>query len=81
MNGIATFRLCSLTDGELVSKVDELADNMFKTGKIPPRRVPARPDEDFDLLIGELMLRFMELVKEKKDEEKKAKANKQETSE
>ena len=68
MNGIATFRLCSLTDGELVGKVDELADNMYETGKIPPRRVPARPDEDFDLLIGELILRFMELAKERSEQ-------------
>lgn len=27
---------------------------------IPPRHIPARPDEDFDLLVGELVVRFLE---------------------
>jgi len=67
MNGLVAFRLCSLTDKELVEKVDEMSDKMFETGKIPPGQIPARPDHDFDLLLGELVYRFNEKVVEKKE--------------
>ena len=79
MNTIATFRLCTLTDGELVSKVDELVDKMYTNNKVPTINIPARPDSDFDLLVGELMLRFMELSEERRKSENKT--DKQETSE
>lgn len=58
MNTIATFRKCTLTDDELMRKVDKLTDQMYQTGKIPDRQIPARPDDDYDLLVGELILRF-----------------------
>ena len=58
MNGIAHFRLCTLTDKQLIQEVDRLTDEMFKTGKVPSCPVPARPDKDLDLLTGELILRF-----------------------
>lgn len=60
MNAICGFRLCKLTDEELCAKVDELTDNMFRTRKIPDRQIPARPDEDYDLLVGELIIRLQE---------------------
>lgn len=62
MNSIASFGLCTLSDEELLQKVDATCDNMYRTGNIPPRHVPARPDSDFDLLVGELLLRFKKLT-------------------
>lgn len=58
MNSIASFRLCTLSDKELLQRIDEQTDKMFKTGKLPTLHIPARPDKDYDLLIGELLLRF-----------------------
>lgn len=65
MNTIASFRLCKLSNKELAKRVDAHCDNMYEYGRIPLRNVPARPDEDFDLLIGELLCRFSELTKDK----------------
>lgn len=61
MNGIVSFRLCSLSDEELMDKVDKMTDDMFETQSIPKRNIPARPNSDYDLLIGELIMRFKEL--------------------
>jgi hypothetical protein len=58
MNAIASFRLCTLTDDELLEKVDKAVDLIYKEGEIPSRHIPAQPNNDFDLLIGELILRF-----------------------
>lgn len=63
MNGIVRFRLCSLSDRELVKKVDAMTDEMYENNKVHPRNVPARPDQDYDLLVGELCVRFMEAEK------------------
>lgn len=60
MNGICQFRKCTLTDDELLKKVDKLTDEMYQNNKIPNRNIPARPDDDYDLLIGELILRLSE---------------------
>lgn len=60
MNGIATFRLCTLSDKELFRKAEKLVDEMYTTGKLPSRHIPARPNEDFDLVMGELLIRFLE---------------------
>ncbi len=60
MNGIVQFRLCNLTNEQLAQKVDECVDRIYQTGEIPVRHIPARPDDDFDLLIGELIMRFGE---------------------
>src|SRR5690554_4706077 len=60
MNGVATFRLCKLSNNDLIKKVDSGTDEMFKTGKIPTRNIPARPDQDYDLLVGEMIYRFDE---------------------
>lgn len=62
MNAITGFRLCTLTDDELINRVDKLTDQMFETGKIPSRHIPARPNDDLDLLIGELLLRYKEKI-------------------
>ena len=61
MNTIATFRLCELTDKELSEKIDKHVDDMYKNREIPARHIPARPNDDFDLLVGELLLRFKKL--------------------
>lgn len=61
MNAITKFRLCALTDDELLGAVDQATDQMYQTGKIPDRHVPARPDADFDLIVGELICRFIEV--------------------
>jgi len=61
MNQIVSFRLCKLSNLELLKKVDELTDKIYIDGKIPTRHIPARPDEDYDLLVGELLKRFQEL--------------------
>jgi predicted transcriptional regulator len=64
MNQIVSFNLCTITDMELLKKVDEMTDNMYETREIPSRHVPARPNDDYDLLVGELVKRFYELIKE-----------------
>ena len=65
MNKIVQFRLCKLSDEELVKRVDKAVDKIYQTGKIPTRNIPARPNEDFDLLVGELIVRFSECIKNK----------------
>jgi hypothetical protein len=63
MNTIATFRKCTLTDEELIKAVDKATDDMYKLpikSSPPSRHIPARPNEDYDLLVGELLLRFQE---------------------
>lgn len=61
MNAITKFRLCTLTDDELLNAVDAATDQMYQTGRIPDRQIPARPDADFDLIVGELICRFIEV--------------------
>lgn len=58
MNAIVKFRKCTLSDDELLRQVDQLTDLMYQTGRIPDRQIPARPDEDYDLLVGELVTRY-----------------------
>lgn len=58
MNAIVSFDLCRLSDEELISKIDSLTDEMFQNQKVPVRHIPARPNADYDLLIGELLKRF-----------------------
>ena len=60
MNTIASFRKCALSDEELLQKVDKQTDRIFQIQRIPSRNVPADPNEDYDLLVGELLLRFKE---------------------
>lgn len=60
MNTIAGFRLCKLDNEELVKRVDKYIDNIYISGRIPDRHIPAKPNEDFDLLSGELNIRFKE---------------------
>src|SRR5687768_17216946 len=62
MNTIATFRKCTLSNEELLKAVDTLTDKMYTTREIPSRCIPARPNEDYDLLVGELILRFKEAI-------------------
>lgn len=61
MNQITSFRLCKLSNEELLSEIDKQTDQMYINGKIPDRQIPARPDKDYDLLVGELLLRFKAL--------------------
>ena len=58
MNQITGFRLCKLNGEDLLKRVDEHVDNIYKYGRIPDRHIPAQPERDFDLLVGELVLRF-----------------------
>lgn len=60
MNSIAAFRNCTLSNIELLAKVDVFTDEMFKKQEVPTRHIPARPNDDYDLLIGELIQRFQE---------------------
>ena len=60
MNAIASFRKCTLSNSELLERVDKLTDKIFKKQEVPTRHIPARPNDDFDLLVGELILRFDE---------------------
>lgn len=62
MNAIASFRLCKLSNNELIQKIDDETDDIFKNQEVPTRHIPARPDADYDLLIGELILRFGEIL-------------------
>lgn len=61
MNSIVNFKMCTLSDKELIEKVDKMTDEIFKTGKLPNMHIPARPNEDYDLLVGELIRRYSEL--------------------
>ncbi|NDV93471.1 hypothetical protein D0T84_00875 [Dysgonomonas sp. 521] len=63
MNSIVSFRLCKLSDEELLEKVDKMTDEMFQKREIPTRHIPAKPDSDYDLLVGELVMRFNERIK------------------
>lgn len=65
MNAIAGFRLCKLSDKDLLNKVGKGIDNMYINRQIPDRHIPARPDSDFDLLVGELLIRFKELIEKR----------------
>jgi hypothetical protein len=60
MNGLVSFRLCKLSTPELLEKVDKLTDKMYQEQKVPTRHIPARPDSDYDLLVGELVKRMQE---------------------
>lgn len=64
MNGIVSFGLCTLTDKELLDKVDDMTDRLYSDDKdrILSRHVPARPNDDYDLLVGELCKRFYNLT-------------------
>lgn len=68
MNALVSFRLCKLSDKELIEKVDKLTDEMYQTGELPTRHIPARPDSDYDLLVGELITRFNSLIKNEEPE-------------
>ena len=46
--------------------IDKLTDKMFNTQKVPIIHIPVRPNEDYDILIGELLIRFNELIKNNK---------------
>lgn len=63
MNAITSFRLCTLSDEELLKKVDEMTDDIYTNGRLPARHIPARPNDDYDLLVGELLIRFQSMLK------------------
>jgi hypothetical protein len=62
MNTIASFGLCTLSDEELMKKVDAMTDEMYKKMEIPTRHIPSLPNDDYDLLVGELLLRFKGII-------------------
>ena len=64
MNAIVSFRKCTLSNGELLKEVDSQTDKMYSEyGRIPDRQIPARPNKDYDMVVGELIMRFVELEK------------------
>ena len=67
MNAICGFRKCTLTDNELLALIDKLTDDMYRLHEVPSRHVPAQPNKDYDLLVGELLLRFREKFFDQKD--------------
>lgn len=67
MNAIVHFRKCTLSDKELLDAVDAATDKMFQDGKLPSRHIPARPNEDYDLLVGELVMRFYQMTRSEGD--------------
>lgn len=67
MNSIGSFRLCSLSDKELLNRVDKMTDEMYRSGKIPPRHIPAQPNNDYDLLVAELIIRYNNLISDKNE--------------
>lgn len=58
--GIVNFRKCTLDDRELCRRATDALNQMYNDGKIPARHIPAQPNEDFDLLVGELVVRMLE---------------------
>lgn len=66
MNALVSFGLCDLSDEELIRKVDEMTDEMYTTGIVPSRHIPARPNKDYDLLVGELCKRFYARIEKEK---------------
>jgi len=62
MNSLVKFRLCTLTDEELLKAVDAQTDALAEKGAFT-RHIPARPNSDYDLLVGELVFRFHERLK------------------
>ena len=79
MNTIASFKLCTLTDEELLEKVDKKTDEIYKSCEmnrekpnlirlpnVLSRHIPARPNDDYDLLVGELLMRFQERLNKEK---------------
>jgi hypothetical protein len=66
MNTIATFRKCVLSDDALMRLVDRMTDEIYTTGKLPTRHIPAKPDDDYNLLVGELILRFRDALEREK---------------
>ncbi len=66
MNSIASFGLCTLTDQELIKKVDSLTDRIYTDRDVILRHIPARPNDDYDLVIGALVLRFQERLDKEK---------------
>jgi hypothetical protein len=65
MNHLVDLVDCKLSDEELIEKIDTLTDEMFEQNKVPIRHVPARPEKDYDLLVGHLIRRFQKLKKDK----------------
>ncbi len=59
--GLIQFRKCTLTDKPLAEAVASGLNKMYSEPvSVPSRHIPARPDEDFDLLVGEMVVRFLE---------------------
>jgi hypothetical protein len=61
--GLVQFRLCTLSDRELAEAVAEQLKKMYEpTVSVPTRHIPARPNQDFDLLVAELIVRFIKSI-------------------
>jgi len=59
--GLVQFRKCTLTDRDLAEAVAKGMNEMYTDPiSVPTRQIPARPNEDFDLITGELIVRYLE---------------------
>ena len=56
---------CDLKNKELIERIELHIDDMYKTGRLPVRTIPAKPNNDFDLLVSELIVRYENLLEEK----------------
>jgi len=56
---LCNFGLCDLSDHELAARVSAGMEQVYESGKVPARRVPADPNSELDLLIGEMTRRFL----------------------
>lgn len=66
LNNLATIS-CTLSDQELAAKADQLIDELIKSGgKSFVMNIPARPNDDTDLIFAELNNRFKKLVTQPK---------------
>lgn len=54
----------NISDDEIIDSLEKQLRKMCVSRKLPIMSIPAKPNEDFDLLLAELLIRFM-----KKDEE------------
>ena len=59
--GLVQFRKCTIADRDLAEAVVKGMNEMYTDPvSVPTRQIPARPNEDFDLITGELIVRYLE---------------------
>lgn len=59
---------CTLSNDDLIDKIDNELQKMCFTRRVPLMSIPAKPNEDFDLMIAELLVRYMAALETPKHE-------------